>query len=711
MLHLLSKDEFNSTLKSFEEQTESVSWIIDLRLHSKYAVSHIKNAINVSLPTALLRRPSFDIGKVFACIKCNVKVSLDEINAIFLYDSSMAGMNRIYDLVQKFRRGGYSKKIYLLSNGFEAFASSHPDAIVSTEMVKESVPYKIDINENRKLDILHLSDPSAVSTPISPDYSFPLRVPINIPPPLCTPSVVSDTFSEFASHAEYPGFSGLTPFSIHSPTASSVRSCQSIYGSPLSPPNSAFQAEMPYFPISPAISCASSCPSTPDEQKNFFIVGNAPQQTPARPSLRSVPSYPSSNNQRRPPASRVRSFSNYVKSSNVVNPSLSQASLEIIPRKSMKRDSNAQNDGTSTMTSKLKPSAGLSNTRDAPKPGGLRRANKPCFNKETKGSIFSKENKGPFTCNPWGAKKVSPPPCEVLADLNTASIFYKFKRLEEMEMTRSLAFNDSKSDWCCLASSRSTSISRKNRYTDIVPYDKTRVRLAVPKGCSDYINASHIDVGNKKYIACQAPKPGTLLDFWEMVWHNSGTNGVIVMLTNLYEAGSEKCSQYWPDNKDHALCLEGGLRISVQKYETFEDLKVNTHLFRLDKPNSPPKYIHHFWVHTWFDKTHPDIESITGIIRCIDKVPNDGPMFVHCSAGVGRTGTFIAVDQILQVPKNVLPKTTNLEDSKDFIFNCVNSLRSQRMKMVQNFEQFKFLYDVVDYLNSGVNQASKPLMT
>ncbi|XP_063428115.1 receptor-type tyrosine-protein phosphatase T-like [Mytilus trossulus] len=218
-------------------------------------------------------------------------------------------------------------------------------------------------------------------------------------------------------------------------------------------------------------------------------------------------------------------------------------------------------------------------------------------------------------------------------------------------------------------------------------YDETRVVIDVLEGSpfSDYINASFIHgYGQvRKYIASQGPLDHTVNDFWRMVWQCDC--GKIVMLTNVFEEGKHKCIQYWPEEESHKLAY-GAIDIFLIKEEIYSDFVVR--IIKMQK-GSESKVVKQFHFTVWPDKNVPKYSS--SLVHFRHKVNNTevsctGPMVVHCSAGIGRTGTFIGLDYVVIQAKEV--------DYVD-VFGCVEGLRCQRVNMVQTQRQYVFLHDAV----------------
>ncbi|XP_004365141.2 receptor-linked protein tyrosine phosphatase [Capsaspora owczarzaki ATCC 30864] len=239
----------------------------------------------------------------------------------------------------------------------------------------------------------------------------------------------------------------------------------------------------------------------------------------------------------------------------------------------------------------------------------------------------------------------------------------------------------------------------KNRYANILPYDHSRVRLSVIPGVegSDYVNANYIDGYRKShaYIACQGPLPDTFDDFWRMVWEQR--SAVIVMVTNEEEKGRVKCHRYWPDDSEVVF---GDVEVRMTRQEELSEFI--TRVFSLKNIRTgETRTVHHLQFTGWPDHGVP--HSTSSLIKFVKQAkavqPNDaGPMVIHCSAGVGRTGTFIVTDMSLE--------RTKVENNVD-IFGCVSALRRNRMYMVQTEEQYMFIYQTLaDAVANGDSEVS-----
>ncbi|XP_051855912.1 receptor-type tyrosine-protein phosphatase F isoform X12 [Antechinus flavipes] len=227
----------------------------------------------------------------------------------------------------------------------------------------------------------------------------------------------------------------------------------------------------------------------------------------------------------------------------------------------------------------------------------------------------------------------------------------------------------------------------KNRYANVIAYDHSRVILASIDGVpgSDYINANYIDGYRKQnaYIATQGPLPETLGDFWRMVWEQR--TATIVMMTRLEEKSRVKCDQYWPSRGTETYGF-----VQVTLLDTVELATYTVRTFALYKTGSSEKReLRQFQFLAWPDHGVPEYPTPTlAFLRRVKACnPLDaGPMVVHCSAGVGRTGCFIVTDAMLERMKH--EKTVD-------IYGHVTCMRSQRNYMVQTEDQYVFIHEAL----------------
>ncbi|XP_069440740.1 receptor-type tyrosine-protein phosphatase beta isoform X1 [Ovis canadensis] len=231
----------------------------------------------------------------------------------------------------------------------------------------------------------------------------------------------------------------------------------------------------------------------------------------------------------------------------------------------------------------------------------------------------------------------------------------------------------------------------KNRYNNILPYDSSRVKLSNVDDdpCSDYINASYIPGNNfrREYIATQGPLPGTKDDFWKMAWEQNVHN--IVMVTQCVEKGRVKCDHYWPADQDSLYY--GDLILQMLSESVLPEWTIREFRICSEEQLDAHRLIRHFHYTVWPDHGVPEsTQSLIQFVRTvrdyIDRTPGAGPTVVHCSAGVGRTGTFIALDRILQ--------QLDSKDSVD-IYGAVHDLRLHRVHMVQTECQYVYLHQCV----------------
>ncbi|XP_038588089.1 receptor-type tyrosine-protein phosphatase delta-like isoform X23 [Micropterus salmoides] len=237
----------------------------------------------------------------------------------------------------------------------------------------------------------------------------------------------------------------------------------------------------------------------------------------------------------------------------------------------------------------------------------------------------------------------------------------------------------------------------KNRYANVIAYDHSRVLLSAIDGIpgSDYINANYIDGYRKQnaYIATQGSLPETFGEFWRMIWEQR--SAIIVMMTKLEERSRVKCDQYWPTRGTETYGL-----IQVTLLDTVELATYCVRTFALFKNGSSEKReVRQFQFTAWPDHGVP--EHPTPFLAFLRRVkacnpPDAGPMVVHCSAGVGRTGCFIVIDAMLERIKH--EKTVD-------IYGHVTLMRAQRNYMVQTEDQYVFIHDaLLEAVNCGTTE-------
>ncbi|XP_016117084.1 receptor-type tyrosine-protein phosphatase beta-like [Sinocyclocheilus grahami] len=231
----------------------------------------------------------------------------------------------------------------------------------------------------------------------------------------------------------------------------------------------------------------------------------------------------------------------------------------------------------------------------------------------------------------------------------------------------------------------------KNRYNNILPYDSTRVRLSCLEDdpYSDYINANYIPGNNFRwvYIATQGPLPGTKDDFWRMVWEQNVHS--LVMVTQCVERGMVKCDRYWPIDSEPLYYGDVVVQLLAEKILpewTIRDFKISC-----EGQLRYPRTVRQFHYTIWPDHGVPETtQSLVQFVRTvrdyIDRTTSPGVTVVHCSAGVGRTGTFIVLDRVLQQ----LDRNCTVD-----IYGCVFDLRLHRSYMVQTEAQYAYIHQCV----------------
>lgn len=239
----------------------------------------------------------------------------------------------------------------------------------------------------------------------------------------------------------------------------------------------------------------------------------------------------------------------------------------------------------------------------------------------------------------------------------------------------------------------------KNRYFNISTFEDTRVKLH--QGSSDYINANYIEkaIGeNIKYIATQGPLQRTCYDFWQMVWDNDCE--VIVMLCKLTENCKQKCYKYWPTKQEsvmkaqpvsRGLLIERLKKEKINEFLTIRTFNVKKFLDKTSETSEENRIVHQIQLLGWPDFGVPDVNISLNLIDVYNQYLSNrklnGHVITHCSAGVGRTGTFIAINMCIE--------QFSKDRSKCSVKDVVEYIRTKRPKMVQTAEQYEHIYYVL----------------
>uniref|UniRef100_A0A914ZJK3 Protein-tyrosine phosphatase n=2 Tax=Parascaris univalens TaxID=6257 RepID=A0A914ZJK3_PARUN len=239
----------------------------------------------------------------------------------------------------------------------------------------------------------------------------------------------------------------------------------------------------------------------------------------------------------------------------------------------------------------------------------------------------------------------------------------------------------------------------KNRYKDVYCTDDTRVVLTYPPGCdNDYIHANWVDIreSKHKFICTQAPKTNTLVDFWRMVWQEKSK--AIVMLCNIMECGKKKCEQYWPANVGETqtygpITVKNLKNVQAEKMLTVSQLEVSSN-------SEPPLSVEHMFWNNWPDRGVP--ENYLACFRLLARLKNYTHIVVHCSAGIGRTGTVVGLEMAMQA---------FMAGEKLSMVDVVKELRRQRPGSVQTDVQYVYMHRCIIGLSENKKAVKREEMS
>ena len=236
-----------------------------------------------------------------------------------------------------------------------------------------------------------------------------------------------------------------------------------------------------------------------------------------------------------------------------------------------------------------------------------------------------------------------------------------------------------------------------NRDNSIIPFDESRVILAPDDSGSDYINASFINGAfiPNRYIAAQAPMELFVDHFWRMIWEHDVK--VIVMLTKISERGSSLCHQYWPSSRPtqtYGIVIVDILEVTELRHCIIQTFKIK----RMFEGKS--RVVKHFQFLSWPENNIPDYPTslITFTRRIRGYVKNNAietPILVHCNLGVGRTGSWIAID--------ILWDRLEWDDTSIDVYGCCCLLNVQRKHMIQHITQYMFIHKTINELTETGN--------
>uniref|UniRef100_A0A7E4ZXD9 Protein-tyrosine phosphatase n=1 Tax=Panagrellus redivivus TaxID=6233 RepID=A0A7E4ZXD9_PANRE len=222
----------------------------------------------------------------------------------------------------------------------------------------------------------------------------------------------------------------------------------------------------------------------------------------------------------------------------------------------------------------------------------------------------------------------------------------------------------------------------KNRYRDVYCIDESRISLTWPPGNpNEYVHANYVPIrGEKRFICTQGPTEKTGDDFWRLVWQEKAK--AIVMLCNVIEQGKPKCLQYWPETVGEKFTLPCGLVVTTIDSNEVEKQLVLT---KLELAVGKDTYVcmHYLWKN-WPDRGVP--ENFMGCFRLLTKIKPYSPVVVHCSAGIGRTGTVIGIEAA---------QAHLMAGEKPVIADIVTELRKHRHGSVQTDIQYAYIHRVL----------------
>ncbi|OAA82052.1 protein-tyrosine phosphatase 2 [Akanthomyces lecanii RCEF 1005] len=300
-------------------------------------------------------------------------------------------------------------------------------------------------------------------------------------------------------------------------------------------------------------------------------------------------------------------------------------------------------------------------------------------------------------------------------------LIQRFQEIQQIEGDRRPPTTrpiDETARWYLYESGSGPGKSFADRYNNIRPWCHNRVKLDVPEGTSDYVNASPIsvpasneDAPTYKYVAMQGPTVSSFDSVWRMVAENTTSTAVIVQLTTMFEGEQPKCAQYfpfsdldptWELNTEDAWGDGWTATLTYESTEALCDGAIERRKFLLHvEGEEEPHIVWHLFYLRWPDFGVPaltDVQSFFELMKMSREHATevDEPRFIHCSAGVGRTGTFICLEHLMrELAMGALDAVDPQDADADPVYETVDALRQQRKFMVQSQSQYLFIYQVM----------------
>ncbi|XP_034943797.1 tyrosine-protein phosphatase non-receptor type 5-like isoform X2 [Chelonus insularis] len=239
-------------------------------------------------------------------------------------------------------------------------------------------------------------------------------------------------------------------------------------------------------------------------------------------------------------------------------------------------------------------------------------------------------------------------------------------------------------------------VAMKNRYSSVLPNTQSRVILEGSEDpASSYINANYIrgyDGENNRYIATQGPLANTITDFWRMIWMDKVR--AIVMITRFFESSKAKCDVYFPLEKDNRI-QSGPFTVIVSSVVNRDGYTVRD--LELKYEGFGKQNVTHYWYDSWPDHSVPQApDALVSLAAEVNTLP--APVVVHCSAGIGRTGCFIA----LATGMTQLVKDGNVD-----VLKILCQMRYDRGGMIQTGDQYEFVHRALCLFEQTLDSGKK----